>query len=86
MTYTITKNEEYKSFEIHFDAKPDAKTREALKALKFRWHAVRGLWYGYADDENAIRAAGMGYKEYLKDVIKFYAAQGYKPIIDTFQR
>lgn len=57
MTYTVTKNEEYKSFEIHFDAKPDAKTREALKALKFRWHAVRGLWYGYADDENAIRAA-----------------------------
>ncbi len=60
MTYTIKKNEQYNSIEITFDGKPTEAIREALKALRFRWHGVRRVWYGYTDEEtarNAIRAA-----------------------------
>lgn len=56
MTYTITKNEQFNSLEISFDGKPCEVIRDALKALKFRWHGVRRVWYGYAD-EATTRAA-----------------------------
>lgn len=56
MTYTLTKNAEFGSLEIMFDGKPAEAIRDALKALKFRWHGVRRVWYGYAD-EAATRAA-----------------------------
>ena len=41
MTYTIAKNPEFNSNEISFDCKPSEAVREALKALKFRWHGVK---------------------------------------------
>jgi len=56
MTYEITKNEAFKSFEIAFDGKPSEAVRDALKALKFRWHGVKKVWYGYSDEET-IRTA-----------------------------
>ncbi len=56
MTYTITNNTEFNSIEIVFDGKPSEAVREALKALRFRWHGVKKLWYGYAE-ENTVRAA-----------------------------
>ena len=56
MTYTMTKNAEFNSLEITFDGKPAQAIRDALKALKFRWHNVRRVWYGYAD-EATTRAA-----------------------------
>lgn len=56
MTYTITHNEAFKSLEITFDGKPAAAVRDALKALKFRWHSVKKLWYGYST-EDEVRAA-----------------------------
>ena len=56
MTYTITRNEAFNSLEITFDGKPAESIRAALKALRFRWHGVKKLWYGYAD-EAAARAA-----------------------------
>lgn len=56
MTYKIAKNPEYDSLEITFDEKPSAEVRDALKALRFRWHAVKKVWYGYADEE-AVKAA-----------------------------
>lgn len=56
MNYTITKNEQYNSLEISFAGKPCEAIRDALKALKFRWHGVRRLWYGYTDETTA-RAA-----------------------------
>ena len=49
MTYTINHNSQYNSVEIAFDGKPSEKIREALKALRFRWHKVSGVWYGYTD-------------------------------------
>lgn len=56
MNYTITRNEAFNSLEISFDGKPSEAVRDALKALRFRWHGVKKLWYGYADEETA-RAA-----------------------------
>lgn len=56
MTYTITHNTQFNSLEIFFEGKPAQEVREALKALKFRWHSVKKCWYGYTDEETA-RAA-----------------------------
>jgi hypothetical protein len=56
MEYTLTKNAEFGSLEIMFNGKPCAAIRDALKALRFRWHGVRRVWYGYAD-EQTTRAA-----------------------------
>ena len=56
MKYEITKNEAFNSFEILFDSKPSEEVREALKTLRYRWHKVKGVWYGYGD-ENTVREA-----------------------------
>lgn len=56
MTYTMTKNPQFNSLEIAFDGKPSEAIREALKELKFRWHGVKKVWYGYADEETAKAA------------------------------
>ena len=56
MTYTMTRNPQFDSLEISFEGKPSEAIREALKGLKFRWHGVKKVWYGYADEETA-RAA-----------------------------
>lgn len=56
MKYTITKNEAFRSIEISFDSKPSEAIREALKGLRFRWHGVKKVWYGYSTEE-AVRAA-----------------------------
>lgn len=56
MTYTITPNPEFNSIEILFDGKPSEEIRAALKALRFRWHSVKKVWYGYTSEE-AARAA-----------------------------
>ena len=56
MKYTITENAKFGSLEITFPAKPDEATRDALKALKFRWNGKRGLWYCFATVE-AVKAA-----------------------------
>lgn len=55
-TYRIEENQEYNSREVYFSGKPAAETREALKALRMRWHSVKKCWYGYAT-ESAILAA-----------------------------
>ena len=51
MTYTITNNEAFGSIEISFDGKPSEAIREALKSLRFRWHGVKKVWYGYKTAE-----------------------------------
>lgn len=56
MTYTITPNPEFNSIEILFDGKPSEEIRAALKALRFRWHSTKKVWYGYTTEE-AARAA-----------------------------
>ena len=54
--YTISTNAAYNSIEISFDAKPSAAVREALKALRFRWHGAKRVWYGYTDEATAREA------------------------------
>lgn len=49
MNYTITHNPEFKSTEISFPGKPSDPVREALKGLRFRWHGIKKVWYGYKD-------------------------------------
>lgn len=56
MEYIISTNDRYNSVEIKFSAKPDEETRNALKALKFRWNRKLGIWYGFATVE-AVRKA-----------------------------
>lgn len=56
MTYEITRNAEFNSIEITFDGKPSEAIRSALKALRFRWHSVKRVWYGYADEATAREA------------------------------
>lgn len=56
MTYTISNNQQFNSLEIVFTGKPAQEVRDALKALRFRWHSVKKCWYGYATEEQA-RAA-----------------------------
>lgn len=56
MNYTITNNTQFNSIEITFDGKPAQEIRDALKALRFRWHSVKKCWYGYTDEATA-RAA-----------------------------
>ncbi len=56
MSYTITRNPAFNSIEITFTEKPAEAIRNALKALKFRWHNVKKVWYGYTTEE-AARAA-----------------------------
>lgn len=53
MEYTIKRNEQFNSLEITFDGKPAEAVRDALKALRFRWHGVKKLWYGYTDEQTA---------------------------------
>lgn len=56
MTYTITNNPQFNSIEIAFDGKPSEAVRDALKALRFRWHQAKKIWYGYADAEKITAA------------------------------
>jgi hypothetical protein len=53
--FTISKNEQFGSYEIKFDGIPAKETRDALKALRFRWHSVKKVWYGFADEETIIK-------------------------------
>jgi hypothetical protein len=55
-TYTIATNPDFNSIEITFPGKPSEAIREALKALRFRWHGVKKVWYGYTTEETARQA------------------------------
>lgn len=56
MTYTITTNPNFNSIEITFDGKPSEAIRTALKELRFRWHNVKKVWYGYTEEATARTA------------------------------
>jgi hypothetical protein len=55
-SYTIKTNAQYNSTEIIFNGKPSETVRDALKSLRYRWHGVRKLWYGYTDAETVRKA------------------------------
>lgn len=52
--YTITNNDYFKSIEISFTEKPSDDVRNILKALRFRWHYTKKVWYGYANKQALI--------------------------------
>lgn len=54
--YTITSNPEFNSLEITFPGKPSDAIRDVLKALRFRWHGAKKVWYGYTTEEAARQA------------------------------
>lgn len=56
MTYTINTNPEFNSLEITFDGKPSETVRNILKEMRFRWHSVKKVWYGYKDEETVKTA------------------------------
>ena len=56
--YRIEDNEKFHSKEIYFTGIPSQSTRDALKALKFRWHGQKKCWYGFATDEEIRTACG----------------------------
>jgi hypothetical protein len=61
--YEIKTNPEFNSTEITFDGKPSEAVRNILKDMRFRWHGVKKVWYGYKDEEtvkNAIDNAENG--------------------------
>ena len=47
--FSITDNTEFGTLEITFDGKPPQAVRNAMKDKKFRWHKVKGVWFGKAD-------------------------------------
>lgn len=57
MTYEITRNTRFASFEIRFDGKPCDAVRDVLRGLRFRWHGVKKIWYGFAKSEDDLRTA-----------------------------
>lgn len=38
-------NAEFDGIEVYFTAKPSQETRDALKAVGYRWHSVKKCWY-----------------------------------------
>lgn len=60
MTYEINYNSKFGSYEVRFDGKPSEEVRNALKAMKFRWHSVDKCWYGYNQSEESIASAITG--------------------------
>lgn len=53
MTYEIKSGTHSNSIEIYFDGKPSQAIRDALKALRFRWHNLKKCWYGFATESTA---------------------------------
>ena len=47
--FSITDNTEFGSLEITFDGKPPQAVRDAMKERNFRWHKVKGVWFGKGD-------------------------------------
>lgn len=83
MNYTINTNPEFNSLEISFTEKPHEKVIEALKALKFRWHRVKALWYGYATDTQVIAAIQSAEQEASPIATGVIYSDGYLGAIKT---
>lgn len=60
--FTITDNAEYGTLEIKFDGKPSEAIRDVLKENKFRWHKVKGIWYGKGEHADIVKALQEAYK------------------------
>lgn len=70
MTYEVRNNPQFNSKEIYFDGKPSEDVRNALKALKFRWHSIKKCWYGFAQEHEIVNAIlGTSTEEAPADVV-----------------
>ena len=81
MEYTITKNANFNSFEITFDGISSAAVRAAIRNLKYRWNAVKKLWYGFADEETMLQAYRDG-----KDLHELTAANTLQMDVERFKQ
>jgi hypothetical protein len=73
--YTISKNETFNSTEIKFEGKPSEAVREALKALRFRWHGTKKVWYGYKTEAEAIEAINNADQEAKQEEPETYSIE-----------
>ena len=64
--FTITDNTEYGSLEITFEDKPSEAVRNVLKENKFRWHKVKGVWYGKGERADIVNALQEAYQAEAK--------------------
>lgn len=55
----FTLNEEHNGIEIKFNEKPGTEVRAQLKALKFRWHQTKGLWYAKQSEQTLALAKAL---------------------------
>ena len=55
----FTLNEEHNGIEIKFNEKPSTEVRAQLKALKFRWHQTKGLWYAKQSEQTLALAKSL---------------------------
>lgn len=53
---TFELNAEHNGIEIKFSEKPSNEVRAEMKALKFRWHQTKGLWYAKQSPETIALA------------------------------
>ena len=60
--FTITDNAEYGTLEIKFDGKPPKAVRDALKARDFRWHKIKGVWFGKGERADIVKALREAYQ------------------------
>lgn len=55
-TYEIKTNTQYNSNEVYFEGKPSAEVIANLKTLKMRWNPKKICWYGFAGQNDIIKA------------------------------
>ena len=82
--FTITDNTEYGSLEITFDGKPSEAVRNVLKEHKFRWHKVKGVWYGKGERADIVKALQEAYKAETQEESK--APEGVGEYADDYDK
>lgn len=75
MNFTITRNESFNSNEIYFTGIPAKEVRENLKAIGFRWHAVKKCWYGYKTEDEIRNAIENSTTTETADIINEYGVK-----------
>lgn len=84
--FTIAHNDEFNGTEVSFPGKPSEEVRSTLKALGFRWHSKRRVWYGRkdADELRAALTATIGCAEAIR-AAQVEPKQSKKPVKGTAQ-
>lgn len=68
----------YKSYnEIKFDEKPNDAVIKALKNLKMRWNPKKGVWHGFASENDLVAAVGKSNNDVSKEEATTIVTDGY---------